>query len=625
MSSEEGLSSMILTNAGLIADIYNIVKESGSNAVSNDLVLSSKNNVNIIKPGIPGVNRSTTNCRASIPNSAIANSKACRRSNAYSIIYNSADIMIVGGAALNIYDYLLSEFKERREIETLENYLKKKTSDIDIVWWPRPSTDKEIIVSSSKAIENVVYIFKEELVKNFAAKKEELQNKLKPYIKDATLEINVTIFQVWRAGVWSVNIEFIVGENVLKICDISVHDSGSSQLYNSEGQIITDMRFMTNDPIYCDPRQGSLNSISYLVVNDIYVAVPGILSFIKQQMLAFDNLLRRNQEKAFINYKRVQFIKKLLQNIIITNSNKRNYKELIEVFKTDNLEHIQSIIININKREKESINKLRAKILELCGRNTDDTFIKHLCYRASVDEDALAHEYLSRISSEINTIKERITNKLERITILQFKEQYNNLLLYLEDVRKQILRLSSLELINNSRENPLKYVLEEEEKIDSEIKLYYKRITNQAHQMAKQQQRIAEERYAASLRHSPSPSPSPSPSHYSSDPRIQIFHYPHGTPMPPLPPGTPILNYRHIIPTVAKDPATGMLWYTDPYTMRIIVQDLETGRWRERDSPPPPPPFVESSPRGPPRGPHRGPNKSYSGRGKGTKKNNKNN
>jgi hypothetical protein len=36
-----------------------------------------------------------------------------------------------------------------------------------MVWWPRPSTNKEIIVSSSKAIETmVIYTFKEELVKN---------------------------------------------------------------------------------------------------------------------------------------------------------------------------------------------------------------------------------------------------------------------------------------------------------------------------------------------------------------------------------------------------------------------------------------------------------------------------
>jgi hypothetical protein len=607
MNSNDSLSSRILSDARLIAEIYNIVKNAGTNTVKNELVVSSNHNVNIIKPGIYGVNRASTNCRSPIANN-IANNKACRHSSEYSIEYNPSDIIIVGGAALNIYDYLLRDLKERRGIKTLENYLKKKTSDIDIIWWPRPSTNKEIIVSSSKAIENLVYIFKEELVKNFAAKKDELHIKLKPYIKDITLDINVKSFHTWKAGVWSINIEFIVGKKILKICDISVHDSGSSQLYNLEGYTINDLRFMTEDPIYCDPRQGLNNSISYLIINDIYVAVPVIQSFIQQQMFAFDNLLRNNQEKAFIHYKRVEFIKNILQNIIITNLNNRNYTELIEIFKTNNLEFIKSTINYINNIEKNSINKNRRKILEFCSHITDDVFIKQLCYRASIDEDAIAHKYLSQIILQIDIIIKRIYNKIYSIPDTQFKQKYNNLLLYIESIKKSLLKMSSLELIDSRKTKLLEHITEEEGKIDSIINNFYNSI-------AIQKQKII----------NGTPMYYKDAIEYKSDPRVQIIHHldknslpsnsvssksvssnsvpSNSVPSNSVPSNSvssnsvasksvasksvaskSVLYTGPFMPIITKDPKTGLFWYTDPYTMSHIIQDPKTGIWKETSS-----------------------------------------
>ena len=132
MSNDEELSSKILTNISVITHIYSIVKEAGLNASLNPEVVAGKNNVTIIKANVPGLTRITANCRR--PG---VNIKQCRVSSNFSITYDANDITIIGGAALNVYDYTLKGLKERHSLEALENYIKKKTSDIDIVWWPR--------------------------------------------------------------------------------------------------------------------------------------------------------------------------------------------------------------------------------------------------------------------------------------------------------------------------------------------------------------------------------------------------------------------------------------------------------------------------------------------------------
>ncbi len=634
MSVNDSLSSMILTDANIIAYIYNIVKESASEAVSLKTVTSSKNQVNIIRPGIEGVNRATTDCRGS--GGAPKDFRSCRHSNAYSIEYNPVDLMIVGGSALNIYDHLLKELKERREINALETYLKKKTSDIDIVWWPRPSTDKEIIVSSSMAIQNVVIAFKEQLVKNFAAKKDEINEKLRPYIKEASLEINVKLFHVFVAGVWSVNIEFIVEgvAEALKICDISVHDSGSSQLYDMDGNKIKELLFMTADPIYCNPRQGHRNSISYLVIDDLYVAVPNIQSFVTQQLLAFSNLIRRGEVKAFINYKRVEFIKKLLQNIVVNSSNTRNRKELIEVFKTDNPSYPQQVVEEIDEYEKQSIYKLREKILSLCPKNTEDELISQLYKRATVNENAVKDSYIRGISDEIEKIKARLRGKsTDKETTSQIRREYDELFRTADNLRVRLIRSSPMEIVTISEgADPLQPILEREGEMDKVVqKLFadrkaeanrrqaeaeakrkadvaaHQRRLDEDRRRAAEQQRYEEEQYRASMAATSAP---------RNSRQFHIVHHPAGTPLPsgmswvpapivPLPRNGPP-------PQVFVDPATGQKWYPHPTTGQIIVQGPD-GRWYPRDLPP-----ISMSFQPPRQGPYRG-------KGVGTRKNRKTN
>jgi hypothetical protein len=61
----------------------------------------------------------------------------------------------------------------------LNNYIKKKTSDIDMVWWPRPSTDKHLISSKSEAIIQLASVFREKLQEGFNTSTKVLESKIK--------------------------------------------------------------------------------------------------------------------------------------------------------------------------------------------------------------------------------------------------------------------------------------------------------------------------------------------------------------------------------------------------------------------------------------------------------------
>ena len=371
MNSNEVISSMILSNVDIIAEIFGIIKTSAIEAVDDPIVKGAQSNVCVIKPNSSGVNRVTTECKFT---------------DKYSIEFDPNDIMILGGAALNIYDYKLKDFKARRGLYELENYIKKKTSDIDIVWWPHPSTSEEIITSRSEAIIQLVTVFVTKLNKNFEKNQDKLMEKIRPYINGLSntdkLQIKVSDRHTFQAGVFNINIVFKVKDKVLKICDVIVHDSGASQRFDPDGKEITDLRFMTEDPVYCTPIDGLPNSISYLKVNETTIPVPNILAFVKQQMFAFNNLVKAKQTKSLINYKRVSFVKKLLESFVLNNNgNKANYMELKDVFGKEQSEYVDNILYEVNDTIYESINKLNYSILEICStvNKSKDDIVLELC------------------------------------------------------------------------------------------------------------------------------------------------------------------------------------------------------------------------------------------------------
>jgi hypothetical protein len=510
MSSDEKISSNILSNVDIIAYIYGIVQYAGLKATQSKEVQTSKNNVCVIKPNIPGQNRVTTDCI---------------KTTSYEIDYDSNDIMIVGGAALNIYDYKLKEFKTRRKLGTLEDYIKKKTSDIDIVWWPRPDTDKEIITSKSEAIVTLVNIFKDELIQEFSKNRENLERKIRPFITNASnsdkLRIDISSFHTWKAGVFNISIIFQIKNIVLKICDIVVHDSGSSQRFDVDGKEITDLRFMIDDPVYCAPDPIYSNGIIQLNVNGTNIAVPNIWSFVEQQMFAFDNLVRTMQIKSFINYKRVEFIKKLLLSFKLNNiSNKQNYKNLIEVLKTDNLEYITLLINEINTRVYESIYKENSYINNLCStvNVSSDSIINELCYKSK-----LLSQIPMIVVAEIENlerIKDRIIQKSRQVESTTFKTEYNKLIGEIIKLQENLKGMAPIEILKTQhlQEKPSTLIQKKEKEINDTSRVWKnKRDTNI--------KRNRETRKASIMRYPsiqpPPPLPPPPPNYYQQYPYYQ--------------------------------------------------------------------------------------------------------
>jgi hypothetical protein len=491
MSNAEDISSTILSNVDIIANIYSIIKDAGLRTVENDEVKAVKSNTTIIKANLSNVNRVTKNCR--FPKT---NDKECRTSKQYSIDYNAADIMIVGGAALNLYDYLLTSFKGRHSMTALEDYIKKKTSDIDIVWWPRSVTnistghlvDNEIVTSSSPAITKLVYVLRNEIASGLEEKKSELQAKLKEYVPGSkntdilTIEVGGDRYEVgkpahtWKAGSWTIAIKFTYGDKVFKICEVLVHDSGASQLYDENGNIITDLRYMAKDPVYCSPNQSMPNHISWLNINGTDIGVPNVLSFVKQQMLAFSNNMTKNKDdagnwnfKGFINYKRVEFIKKLLENIKLNDNS--NISDLAEVFKTTNTEYPARIVSQINQIENMNIERLNDKIIQLCEHynSSADPIISELCQKA---DGADLKEWISTKVTRLSELTVILRNQYKMAPTSEFRRAYSDLERKADNFRLNLQKLTPRELKNHNYykgEDPVLIIEREKANIDRDL------------------------------------------------------------------------------------------------------------------------------------------------------------
>ena len=464
MESSDLISSNILSNVNIIADIYNLVKKAAFITINNKQVQESENDTCTLTPYINGIHRTTTQCTST---------------NIYKIRFNSDDIVILGGSALNIYDNKLKDVKVRRQINALEKYIKKKTSDIDIVWWPRPSTDNVIITSQSSAIINLVNIFAVELNNQFAINNNILLTRIRPYIPKITnsdaLIINVSKNHILPAGVHNINITFHIKDKIFKICDIAVHDSGSSQKNDLDGNIITHLQYMFDDPVYCSPVLGYNNSINYININNIDIAVPNIYAYIEQQMFAFDNVVRVYNIKGLIYYKRIEFIKQILLALKLNDPNNiQNYTELKEVFKTDSKYYILYIIAIINIRINKSINNLRNNIIDLCKNIKNDFFVSNLCEKATnatnatkatkapinnvehIDElHTLVMEeqqqkrdnYISDELTKLNNLQHLITEK----SSFKIKNDLNNRLTHLYEIIEQrkyhLIHMSAVDLL----------------------------------------------------------------------------------------------------------------------------------------------------------------------------------
>jgi len=440
---ESEISSKLLDNVDFIANVYKIIKTAGLQASQNPSVVANRNKTCVIKIGEEGVDRRS----------------ACEVSDKYTVDFDANDIMVVGGAALNLYDYKLKGFKERHKFDALEKYIKKSTSDIDIVWWPRSSATDVITTSKSEAITELVKLFKQKLVENFRIKtnRDILKDQIKKAIPDIkgveALSITIEPLPDYRehievAGIWTIQLNFTIGSYPkLKLCDIVIHDNGSSQRWDPDGKPINKLLPAEWDPIYCVPKPGYFNSINYLDINGIDIAVPAIVSFVNQQMLAFDNLIRMGNNKGLINYKRVEFIKKLLENFDMDDaSNKINYKD---VFHTEDNEMRLQSITELIHRVEDSLKKNNMKILEICSTLNvkNDKIVEALCLDAKLEpQRAELEAYRLSEMGRLDEIQQQIKiHMLERVPA-KFQPMYLSIIKKIDNVIDSIDHMTLIQL-----------------------------------------------------------------------------------------------------------------------------------------------------------------------------------
>jgi len=432
MDPNETLSSEILSHVEIIGDIYRIVKQAGINA-SEKTGLAPKNKEKtkktcVIMPNEVGIMR---------------DAKVCLETTKFPITYDPNHLTIVGGAALNIYDYKLADLKKRRSLGELKEYVKKKTSDIDINWWPVVPRHDMVVIISSEVIAQLATSFYEELQNQFNDHVPMLLERIKPFIPGITpadkLQISVSRRLTFIAGVYNYTITFVIKNKILKICDINLHDAGSGQQYDKHGQEIRELRPMTDDPTYCNPNPSHVYSIRYLTIGNEYVAVPNIVSFVNQQLFAFENMLRSNKtDKALVNYRRVEFIDNVLSSLKLHDpKNRRNYEDIQEVFATDNTEYVESIIQLIRSSVQLSLTNHLTQIVKLCMTNQKkpNPSMSDLCEHVYQIIDS----YRLSQSKLYDALIASIDKKKKITRSMLFRRAYDTQLTAIQHKREQIL------------------------------------------------------------------------------------------------------------------------------------------------------------------------------------------
>jgi len=284
--------------------------------------------------------------------------------DAFRILYNPADITLIGGSVLTIYDHLLPASKTQHDIKPLQSYMQRRTADIDMVWWPtiklneesacmQTKSDKErkamsaafvyekqshIVISTSPAIMTVVDVFEQQLCAVFQEALPTIQTNVLIALLENAVPIQVQSFSIdvskrsqTITGTHTITVSITLnGIKMDEICQISLHDGGSSQLYKRDGGRNTQLAHMMRDPVYCTIKNAYLIKLKELNIHVPFVhtiQIPSVLNFVEQQMFAFGNnimpmvvesgnvqhVLNPKQHerytKAFVHFKRAFYLK----------------------------------------------------------------------------------------------------------------------------------------------------------------------------------------------------------------------------------------------------------------------------------------------------------------------------
>jgi hypothetical protein len=290
------LSSELLTNLNLTSCVYLLIKSAAKRIHDK---MTKRNQTCAYPIGTLATNRQ----------------QMCAISTRYQMEYHPDDIMVVGGIAMALYDATMQDSKQTYAIPY---YLSRNTSDIDIVWYPRiidnePSMSYDVLTIRSPAMEEHV-VQLEEAMKQILQEKSIIMNNIVYNIKNTIPHIVSVRLTVGHsdagllAGVHKIlifcTLTYMDHTTIMfELCDLSIHDGGSSQITQHEdgSRILVPMY---HDPMYCSP----FEITTIYTPHYVGIGVPNLISMMKQQLLAFQNLLHKSSDKCIIYYRRIQYL-----------------------------------------------------------------------------------------------------------------------------------------------------------------------------------------------------------------------------------------------------------------------------------------------------------------------------
>jgi hypothetical protein len=311
------------------------------------------------------------------------------------ISYSPQNICITGGSALNIYDLALEEYRKRKTITPLKEFVNRSTPDIDIVWWPTVTgtdSNKYAVISVSPIIHNFITRLEKQLDESFS------------YLIGKQYRVFDTIYTVnrvkisnnfadsgqrpagYKYGTHQLKISIQINDTLIHIVDFSIYDSASGQTKPQQSLLP-----MNKDPVYMNQ-----STIKTLQIHDIHVNVPEIKHLIKQQIFAFNNIYPINPMKGMVIYKRILYIKELIYK-----ANSQN-----------NIQDIHNVLGNIGnipiKSITDTLNKNSINSLENVSRVIEEEIIKTVHPVNPVKNSKITARNRDELIAEYNAVTQRL-------------------------------------------------------------------------------------------------------------------------------------------------------------------------------------------------------------------------
>lgn len=314
------------------------------------------------------------------------------------ITYEPANICITGGSALNIYDLALENYRKRKAITPLKEFVNRSTPDIDIVWWPTiKGTTTHAIISESPIIHNFVLRLEKQLNTTFSTLigksytifgKSHTVNGI--YITNNFLT-NDRRPAGYLYGTHQLKISIQLNNTIIHIVDFSIYDSASGQTKSSQPLLPMNM-----DPVYMNK-----NNIKQLKIDNIVINVPEIKHLIRQQIFAFTNIFPINPIKGQIIYKRILYIKELISKA----DSRNNIRNITRVFGNIGNLPIKSITDTLNKNSIDSLQNVSTMIEEDIQKNMSTVKVTPKPVQTPVTIQTLVHTPETKINRDDVIIK----------------------------------------------------------------------------------------------------------------------------------------------------------------------------------------------------------------------------